>query len=122
LSLVVVLNLFLTDALAEEKKIPKPIGDGTEHSLPDAWQIALNPTFTYNSEASSGNHWNVPLGITVAKMTKIGKLPVKSPLGVEYAEESVSRKVKWPKKPNKHLAFVPPMFAGPCGGWSARFF
>jgi hypothetical protein len=57
------------------------------YNLPDAWQIGFNPTMTYNDKATSGNKWNVPVGITVAKTTKVGKLPVKFQLGVEYAVE-----------------------------------
>ena len=54
------------------------------YNLPDAWQVGFNPTMTYNDKATSGNKWNVPIGVTVAKMRKIGKMPVKFQLGVEY--------------------------------------
>jgi hypothetical protein len=57
------------------------------YNLPDAWQIGFSPTIIYDDKATSGNKWNVPIGPTVAKMTKIGKLPVKFQLGVEYAVE-----------------------------------
>jgi hypothetical protein len=57
------------------------------YNLPHAWQIGFGPTITYNDKATSGNKWNVPFGPTLAKMTKIGKLPVKFQLGVEYALE-----------------------------------
>jgi hypothetical protein len=57
------------------------------YNLPDAWQVGFNPTMTYNDKATSGNKWNVPVGLTVAKMTKLDKLPVKFQLGVEYAVE-----------------------------------
>ena len=53
--------------------------------LPDAWQIGLNPTITYDHRASSGNRWDVPLGLLVAKTTRIRGLPVKFQLGVEYS-------------------------------------
>jgi hypothetical protein len=53
------------------------------YNLPDAWQIGTNPTITYNDKASSDNKWNVPIGLTVAKTTKIGSLPVKFQFGVE---------------------------------------
>ena len=53
------------------------------YNLPNAWQIGTNPTVTYNDKASSGNKWNVPVGLTVAKTTKFGKLPVKFQLGIE---------------------------------------
>jgi hypothetical protein len=55
------------------------------YNLPNAWQIGTNPTLTYNDKSSSGDKWNVPVGITVAKMTKVGKLPVKFQLAVEYS-------------------------------------
>jgi len=54
-------------------------------NLPDAWQVGMNPTITYDHRASAGNRWNVPLGLLVAKTTKIGGLPVKFQLGVEYS-------------------------------------
>jgi hypothetical protein len=53
------------------------------YNLPDAWQIGTNPTITYNNEAASDNKWNVPIGLTVAKTVKFGKLPVKFQLGVQ---------------------------------------
>jgi hypothetical protein len=55
------------------------------YNLPEAWQVGFNPSITYNDKASSDNKWNVPIGITVAKMTKVGNKPVKFQLGVEYA-------------------------------------
>jgi hypothetical protein len=55
------------------------------YNLPNGWQVGTNPTITYDNNASSGNKWNVPVGITVAKMTKIGDVPVKFQVGVEYS-------------------------------------
>ena len=55
------------------------------YNLPNAWQIGTNPTITYDNKASGGNQWNVPIGITVAKTTRIGKMPVKFQLGAEYS-------------------------------------
>jgi hypothetical protein len=55
------------------------------YSLPDAWQIGLNPTITYDNKAPSGNRWNVPLGLIAAKTTKIRRLPVKFQVGLEYS-------------------------------------
>ena len=54
-------------------------------NLPDAWQIGFNPTISYNDNAGSGNKWNVPVGLIVAKTTKFGKMPVKFQLGFEYS-------------------------------------
>jgi hypothetical protein len=54
-------------------------------NLPDAWQFGFNPTITYDARASSGNRWNVPVGLMVAKTTQVGKLPVKFQFGIEYS-------------------------------------
>jgi hypothetical protein len=51
--------------------------------LPRTWQIGFSPTITYNNKATSGNKWNVPIGVTIAKMHKFGKLPVKFQLAIE---------------------------------------
>jgi hypothetical protein len=55
------------------------------YNLPDAWQIGFSPTITIDAEAPSGDKWNVPIGITVAKTTRMGKMPVKFQLGMEYS-------------------------------------
>ena len=55
------------------------------YNLPDAWQIGSNPTITFDHRASSGNKWNVPIGLTVAKTTRFGRMPVKFQLGIEYS-------------------------------------
>ena len=55
------------------------------HELGNAWQVGTNPTITYDTQASSGDKWNVPLGITVAKTMKLGKRIVKFQLGVEHS-------------------------------------
>ena len=55
------------------------------YNLPDGWQVGTNPTITYDNKASSGNKWNVPVGLTVSKMTKIGDVPTKFQLAMEYS-------------------------------------
>ena len=55
------------------------------YNLPKAWQVGLNPTVTYDNKASPGNQWNVPIGLTVAKTTRIGNLPVKFQFGIDYS-------------------------------------
>jgi hypothetical protein len=55
------------------------------YNLPDAYQVGFNPSMTYNEKADSDNNWNVPIGVTVAKMTLLGKQPVKFQLGAEYS-------------------------------------
>jgi hypothetical protein len=54
-------------------------------NLPNAWQFGFSPTINYDHRASSGNKWNVPVGLMVTKTTLVGKLPVKFQFGVEYS-------------------------------------
>jgi hypothetical protein len=55
------------------------------YKLADAWQVGTNPTISYNHQASSGNKWNVPVGLYIGKTVKMGKLPVNIKAGVEYS-------------------------------------
>ena len=55
------------------------------YNLPNAWQVGSNPTITYDNKATSGNRWNVPIGLTIAKTTKILGRPVKFQFGMEYS-------------------------------------
>ena len=55
------------------------------YNLPNAWQVGANPVITYDNKASRGNKWNVPVGLLIAKTTKVGKFPVKFQLGAEYS-------------------------------------
>ncbi|HHT9135375.1 MAG TPA: hypothetical protein ACFYD2_10775 [Candidatus Avalokitesvara rifleensis] len=53
--------------------------------LPRLWQIGLgNPTASIDWVADSGDQVTFPVGLNVAKMTKIGKTPVKFFLGGYY--------------------------------------
>jgi hypothetical protein len=54
-------------------------------NLPNAWQFGFDPTITYDARATSGNRWNVPVGLTVTKTTLLGKMPVKFNFGIEYS-------------------------------------
>ena len=42
-------------------------------NLPDAWQIGMNPTITYNSKAKPDDRWNGPVGLFAGKTIKIGR-------------------------------------------------
>jgi len=55
------------------------------YNLPNAWQIGFNPTITYDHNAPPGNKWNVPVGVFVSKMIKMGNRPVKLQFGIEYS-------------------------------------
>jgi len=54
-------------------------------NLPNAWQFGFDPTITYDARATSGNKWNVPVGLLVTKTTRFGAMPVKFQFGVEYS-------------------------------------
>ncbi|MGE4537839.1 MAG: hypothetical protein AB7D37_12230 [Desulfovibrio sp.] len=54
-------------------------------NLPKAWQIGMNPTITYDNQATEGNRWNVPVGLFVGKTVKIGRTPVNIKVGFEYS-------------------------------------
>ena len=54
-------------------------------NLPNAWQIGFNPSVTYDHKATSGNRWNVPVGMGFSKTTRMGKMPVKFQFAVEYS-------------------------------------
>jgi len=58
---------------------------GLTFNLPDAWQVGLNPTISYNHKALKNNKWDVPVGIFAAKTIKLGKIPFKIQAGLEYS-------------------------------------
>jgi hypothetical protein len=74
------------------------------YSLPDAWQIGFNPTINYDAKATSGNRWNVPVGLFVSKTTKVGKMPVKYVLSIEY---SVASQYAFGQRAQVKLSIVP---------------
>jgi len=43
------------------------------YALQGGWQIGTNPTISYNDNASSGNKWNVPVGVFIGKTIIFGK-------------------------------------------------
>ena len=55
------------------------------YNLPNAWQVGTNPTITYNDRATSGNKWNVPVGLFVGRTVSIGKTPVNIRVNAEYS-------------------------------------
>jgi hypothetical protein len=73
-------------------------------NLPDAWQVGSNPTITYDHQAESGNRWNVPIGLTVAKTVRLGGTPVKFQVGAEY---SVVSQDDFGKRMNFKLNIIP---------------
>ena len=55
------------------------------YNLPNAWQIGLNPTISYDHTALKHNKWNVPIGLFGSKTIMIGKVPFNIKAGVEYS-------------------------------------
>lgn len=55
------------------------------YTTPTAWTYGLNTESTYNWNA---DQWSVPFNLTIAKLVKIGKLPVSLQGGLRYWAES----------------------------------
>jgi hypothetical protein len=55
--------------------------------LGKGWQIASGPNFSYNWLADSDQALTLPVGIGVAKTTKLGSTPVKFQVQVQYFVE-----------------------------------
>ena len=67
---------------------------GAWFNLPNAWQVGIAPSITYDNKARSDDKWNVPVGLMFAKTVKIGKVPVKFQWG---AEKSIVRQEAYGK-------------------------
>mgnify|MGYP006928207222 CR=1 FL=1 len=55
------------------------------YTTPTAWTYGLNTESTYNWNA---DQWSVPFNLTIAKLVRIGKLPVSLQGGLRYWAES----------------------------------
>ncbi len=55
------------------------------YTLPSAWTFSLQTETTYNWDS---DNWSVPINLAVAKLVRIGKLPVSLQAGVGYWAES----------------------------------
>ncbi len=55
--------------------------------LPGGWSIGYSGNVLANWEAGGGDVWTVPLGLGVAKVVKLGPLPVKIGLAGQYMVE-----------------------------------
>jgi len=58
------------------------------YNLKNAWQIQMQPTWSYNHEADSDDAWTLPLGIGVSKVIIAGKTPWKFSLQYWHYVES----------------------------------
>jgi hypothetical protein len=50
----------------------------------DGWSVGYSGNILANWKASSGNVWTVPVGVGVGKVIKLGRLPVKLQLSLQY--------------------------------------
>ncbi len=50
----------------------------------DGWDIGYSGNILANWKASSGDVWTVPIGLNVGKVVKLGRLPVKLQVAVQY--------------------------------------
>ena len=83
-------NYFWKVGSHDQDKDTSDISQGTllyalTFNLPNAWQAGTNPTITYNDKASSGNKWNVPVGVFVGRTIKWNNMPVNIKFGLEYS-------------------------------------
>jgi hypothetical protein len=54
-------------------------------NLPGGWQIGGKPVITADWDARSDDIWNVPIGLGISRAVKIGKVPVKIGVEVQYS-------------------------------------
>ena len=52
--------------------------------LADGWSVGYSGNILANWKNSAGSDWTVPIGVSVGKVTKLGKLPVRIALGVQW--------------------------------------
>src|SRR5262252_3321493 len=50
----------------------------------EGWSVGYSGSILANWKASSGNVWTVPIGVGVGKVVKLGRLPVKFQLALQY--------------------------------------
>jgi hypothetical protein len=53
-------------------------------TLPNGWTVGTNPNMLVDWEASSGNKVSFPVGLQVGKLRRLGPMPVKFDLQVQY--------------------------------------
>jgi hypothetical protein len=52
--------------------------------LPNGWSIGYSGIMLANWQADSGNIWTVPVGLSVSKVVRLGRLPVKFSVAAQY--------------------------------------
>ena len=85
----------------------------------DGWSVGYSGTILADWTASSGERWTVPLGLSIAKVVKIGILPVQVQLGGQYFVEKPKGGPEW----NVQLQVtpvIPKLIKGTLFGSSAK--
>ncbi len=55
------------------------------YNLSESLQVGLSPTIVYDDQAEPGNKWNIPVGLGLAKMLKIGDTMMRLEVAAEYS-------------------------------------
>ncbi len=58
------------------------------YNVSDSLQVGFSPTINYDHQAKSGNKWNVPVGLGIAKIAKMGETTIRIEIGAEYSAVS----------------------------------
>ncbi len=72
--------------------------------LKDGWSVGYSGNILANWKADAGDVWTVPIGVSVGKVQKFGKLPIKIQLAAQYM---VARPDQFGQKWNFQLSIVP---------------
>ena len=54
------------------------------YNLPQGWFVGTSPSLSANWNAAEGEKWTVPFGLSIGKVTRFGKQPIKLSLGGYY--------------------------------------
>jgi hypothetical protein len=54
------------------------------YNLPQGWFVGTSPSISANWKAAEGEKWTVPFGLSVGKLARVGKRPIKLQLGVYF--------------------------------------
>jgi len=74
-------------------------------SFPRSWSMTFSSESTYNWKADSGDAWTVPLGTSVSKVVRIGRLPVSFGVGGFYNVERPDDANRWTARLTMTLVF-----------------
>jgi hypothetical protein len=69
----------------------------------EGWSIGYSGNILANWKASSGDVWTVPIGLGVGKVVKLGRLPVKAQLSLQYMPVRPQNGQEW----NVQVVIVP---------------